>query len=86
MNHKNKRDTDLLWTCFINWAETLEKIEKSRKKNTEQHDIKSKSKTTHAIKLFSEGNSTVEVAIALDLPTDQVRIIYREYWELACMD
>ena len=35
MNHKNKIDTDLLWNCFVNWAETLEKIESSRKKNTE---------------------------------------------------
>jgi hypothetical protein len=32
--------------------------------------------------LFSELNSPVEVAIALDLPVDQVRSIYREYWEL----
>jgi hypothetical protein len=36
----------------------------------EDGNIKSKSKTTQAIKLFSEGNSPVEVAIPLDLPTD----------------
>src|SRR5215831_471778 len=48
-------------------------------------DIKSKSKSTQAIKLFSEGNSPVEVAIALDLPTDQVLAIYREFWELEGM-
>ena len=48
-------------------------------------DIESKSKTTQAIKLFSEGNSPVEVAIALDLPTDQVLVIYREFWELEGM-
>ena len=48
-------------------------------------DIKSKSKTTQAIKLFSEGNSPVEVAIELDLPTDQVLAIYREFWELEGM-
>ena len=51
----------------------------------EDDDIKSKSKTTQAIKLFSEGNSPVEVAIALDLPTDQVLTIYREFWELEGM-
>ena len=44
----------------------------------EDGDIKSKSKTTQAIKLFSEGKSPVEVAIALDLPANQVRAIYRE--------
>ena len=48
-------------------------------------DIESKSKTTQAIKLFSEGNSPVEVAIELDLPTDQVLAIYREFWELEGM-
>jgi hypothetical protein len=48
-------------------------------------DIKSKSKTTHAIKLFSEGNSPVEVAIALDIQTHQVMTIYREFWQLEGM-
>jgi hypothetical protein len=48
----------------------------------EDDDIKSKSKTTHAIKLFSELETPVEVAIALDLPVDQIQAIYREYWKL----
>jgi len=51
----------------------------------EDDDIESKSKTTQAIKLFSKFESPVEVAIALDLPTDQVRAIYRDYWELEGM-
>ena len=51
----------------------------------EDDDIKSKSKTTHALKLFSELQSPVEVAIALDLSVDQVRTIYREYWEIEGM-
>ena len=51
----------------------------------EDDDVKSKSKTTQAIKLFSEGNSPVDVAIALDLPTNQVLAIYREFWELEGM-
>jgi hypothetical protein len=36
-----------------------------------------------AFKLFSEGKSPVEVAIALDEPGDRVRAMYREYWELS---
>ena len=51
----------------------------------EDDDIKSKSKTTQAIKLFSELKSPVEVAIALDLATDQVQVIYRDYLELEGM-
>jgi hypothetical protein len=45
----------------------------------EEDDVKSKSKTTQAIKLFSELKTPVEVAIALDLPSDEVRKIYQEY-------
>ena len=51
----------------------------------EDDDIKSKSKITQAIKLFSELKTPVEVAIALDLSANQVRAIYREYWELEGM-
>ena len=32
--------------------------------------------------MFCEGKSTVDVVVALDLPADEVRTIYREYWEL----
>jgi hypothetical protein len=56
-----------------------------RGRREEDDDIKSKSKTTQAIKLFSELESPVEVAIALDLSVDQVRTIYREYWKLQGM-
>jgi hypothetical protein len=51
----------------------------------EDDDTKSKSKTTQAIKLLSELKTPVEVAIALDLPADQVLTIYREFWELEGM-
>src|SRR5215469_8829904 len=51
----------------------------------EDDGIESKSKATQAIKLFSELKSPVEVAIALDLPANQVRAIYQEYWELEGM-
>jgi hypothetical protein len=58
------------------------KLEGGEKGPLEDDDIKSKSKTTQALKLFSELQSPVEVAIALDLSVDKVRTIYREYWEL----
>jgi hypothetical protein len=60
------------------------KLEADRERGQleEDDDIKSKSKTTQAIKLFSELESPVEVAIALDLSADQVQAIYLEYWKL----
>jgi hypothetical protein len=36
--------------------------------------------------LFSEGKTTVDVVIALDLPADQVPAIYRQYWDLKLED
>jgi len=48
----------------------------------EEDDIKSKSKTTQAFRLFSEFKSPVDVIIALDLPANQVRALYQEYLEL----
>jgi len=45
-------------------------VEQERGHLDEDDDIKSKSKTTQAIKLFCEGKNTVDVVIALDLPAD----------------
>jgi transposase len=46
------------------------------------NDTEPKSPESRAFKLFSEGKSPIEVAIALDEPGDRVRAMYREYWEL----
>src|SRR5215469_3983486 len=46
------------------------------------NDEEPKSSESKAFKLFSEGKSPVEVAIALDQPGDRVRAMYRVYWEL----
>jgi hypothetical protein len=51
----------------------------------DDYDIKSKSKTSQTIKLFSEGKNLVDVVIALDLPPDEVREIYRQFLELKNM-
>ncbi len=48
----------------------------------DDYDTESKSKTTQAIKMFSEGKTPVDVAVGLDLPPDEVREIYRQFLEL----
>ncbi|MGB8935111.1 MAG: hypothetical protein WCC17_08400 [Candidatus Nitrosopolaris sp.] len=48
----------------------------------EEVDTEPKSKQSQAFKLFSEGNDPVDAVIALDLPADQVRSIYQQFWEL----
>jgi hypothetical protein len=63
---------------IINKAKLQSERERGYPNNEE-----SKSPESQAFKLFSEGKSPLEVAIALDEPGDRVRALYREYWELS---
>src|SRR5215469_2086583 len=47
------------------------------------NDEEPRSPESKAFKMFSDGKSPVEVAIALDEPGDRVRAMYREYWDLS---
>jgi DNA-binding HxlR family transcriptional regulator len=57
-------------------------LQAERERGYVLEDTQPKSPESRAFKLFSEGKSPIEVAIALDEPGDRVRAIYREYWEL----
>jgi hypothetical protein len=59
--------------------------ERGQLEEKDDYDIESKSKITHAIKLFSEGKTPVDVVIRLDLPPDEVREIYRQFLGLKNM-
>jgi hypothetical protein len=84
---RNTRDiAKLVHMSFSDIGAIIKKVksepDRERGQLEEEEDIKSKSKATQAIKLFSELNSPVEVAIALDLPAHEVQAIQREYWIL----
>ncbi len=85
-NKSTREIAKIMHMSFSSIAAITKKVrlEADRKRGQleEDEDIKSKSKTTQAIKLFSELKTPVEVAIALDLPAAQVQAIYQEYWEL----
>jgi hypothetical protein len=49
--------------------------------NDGDYDIKSKSKTTQAIKMFSDGQSPTDAVIELDLSPEEARMIYHQYLE-----
>jgi hypothetical protein len=57
------------------------KEEKARQQKHKQQEI-----SAQAYKLFSEGKTPVEVAIALNLPASKVSKLYREYWDLKRLD
>jgi hypothetical protein len=61
------------------------KLQADRERGCITVDTEPKSKEAQAFKLFSEGKSPVEVAIALDLDAGTVRAIYYHYWELKSM-
>jgi hypothetical protein len=61
--------------------EHQDKIERENGQLEELDNIKSKSKTTQAIKMFSEGKSPTDAVIELDLSPEEVRMIYRQYLE-----
>ncbi|MGB8934556.1 MAG: hypothetical protein WCC17_05565 [Candidatus Nitrosopolaris sp.] len=61
------------------------KLQADRERGYITVDTEPKSKESQAFKLFSEGKSPVEVAIALDLDAGRVRAIYYDYWELKGM-
>jgi hypothetical protein len=56
--------------------------ERERGYTNDEVDTEPKSRECQAFKLFSEGKSPLEVAIALDQPAGCVRAIYREFLEL----
>ena len=58
----------------------LDKAEEEKKTNKEQAEKVSHS--THAYKLFSEGKTPVQVAIALNIREPEVVKFYVEYWNL----
>ena len=70
---------------IINRLKSEVEREKGHVEERNDYDIKSKSKTSQAIKLFSEGKDLVDVVIALDLPPDEVREMYRQFLELKNM-
>jgi transposase len=59
------------------------KLQADRERGYAVEDTQPRSPESQAFKMFSEGKSPVEVAIALDEPGDRVRAIYQEYWELS---
>jgi hypothetical protein len=45
-----------------------------------------KSKDARAFELFLQGKQSVEVAIELDMPADQVEELHAQYWRLSKLD
>ena len=90
----NQEREDFVLDMYYNQNKTYRQIAKEAKicprdigriVNKESKEIKSKqslSKVARAYKLFSEGKSPKDVAIALDLREPDVTQLYKESWNL----
>jgi hypothetical protein len=76
--HKSIRDVSAI---IKRHQEKIERENGQVEETNEDYDIKSKSKNTQAIKMFSDGKSPTDVVIELDLSPEEVRMIYRQYLE-----
>jgi transposase len=68
--------------AIINRLKSEAERERGFTNNEEEMDTEPKSKESQAFKMFSEGKDPVDVVIALNIPADEVRAIYRDYWGL----
>ena len=86
---RKKRVIDLYFNQHKSYAEiaqierisprdihTIIKEEETWRQKHKQQDLSSKS-----YQLFSEGKTSIEVAIILNLPASKVSKLYREYWK-----
>ena len=81
--HKSIRDIS---TIIKRHQENIERESGKSVERNDDCDIKSKSETTQAIKLFSEDKTLIDVAIALDLAPDQAQEMYRQFLQLNNME
>jgi hypothetical protein len=79
LTHKSIRDISAI---IKGHQENIERESGQSVERDDDCDIKSKSETTQAIKLFSEDKTLIDVAIALDLPPDDVQEMHRQYLQL----
>jgi hypothetical protein len=81
--HKSIRDISAI---IKRHQENIERESGQSEERNEDYDIKSKSKITQAIKLFSGDKTPIDVVIALDLQPDEVQEMYRQFLQLKNME
>jgi uncharacterized protein YerC len=83
LTHKSIRDISAI---IKRHQEKIERESGQSEETNDDYDIKSKSKITQAIKLFSEDKTPIDVVIALDLQPDEVQEMYRQFLQLNNME
>jgi uncharacterized protein YerC len=83
LTHKSIRDISAI---IKRHQEKIERESGQSEETNDDYDIKSKSKITQAIKLFSGDKTPIDVVIALDLQPDEVQEMYRQFLQLNNME
>ena len=71
---------------FTDIGAIIRRIEDKDDVGDETKDLKNKSKTTQALYLFKNGKKPIDVAIELDLTTNEVEDMQQEFWILNQLD
>ena len=71
---------------FTDIGAIIRRIEGKDDVGDETKDLKHKSKSTQALYLFKNGKKPIDVAIELDLTTNEVEDMQQEYWVLNQLD
>jgi hypothetical protein len=71
---------------FTDIGSIMRRIEGKDDVGDETKDLKLKSKATQALYLFKNGKQPIDVAIELDLTTNEVEDMQQEYWVLTQLD
>jgi hypothetical protein len=84
MYHEGKTMREIAHSAHMSFTDIKKIIQKidGLKDENENVDMKNKSKTTQAIYLFSIGKTPIQVAIELDISTNEVHEIQEEFWAL----
>jgi DNA-binding CsgD family transcriptional regulator len=78
---KTMREIAKIERMSIRDISAIIKEEEARRQKYKQQELSAK-----AYKLFSEGKTSIEVAVILNLPASKVSKLYREYWKLRGLD
>jgi len=81
LSNQGKTIREIAQIVHMSFADISSIIRRETGEDEEESRIRM-SKSSQALKLFEEGNAPIKVAIKLDMETQEVDRLYREYWNL----
>jgi hypothetical protein len=84
--NQGKTRRQIAEVVHMGFKDIADVIKKHTSEDSDSVDKTEKSKTARAFELFLKGKQSVEVAIELDMSTDEVEELHVQYWRLSKLD